>query len=128
MRTQALRQLAPHSGAYVSEADPTEPDWQQTFWGAHYPRLLALKRKWDPAGVFWCRPCVGSELWTATPVDAVGQDAVAICRTGGDFSSRARERERGGRIRDTLYREPQWARIFPFYFFFLKKKPNVGSC
>lgn len=41
---QALRDLAPDMGAYVNEADPTEPDWKDTFYGKNYPRLLALKR------------------------------------------------------------------------------------
>ena len=77
---QALRELAPASGAYVSEADPTEPDWQKTFWGDNYPRLLEVKKKWDPKGVFWCKPCVGHELWTTVGGDGIGQSEARICR------------------------------------------------
>ncbi|KAI9837887.1 MAG: hypothetical protein M1837_002677 [Sclerophora amabilis] len=62
-RVAALRRLAPDSGAYVNEADPDEPDWQHAFWGDHYERLFQIKQKWDPNGVFYCHPCVGSELW-----------------------------------------------------------------
>lgn len=80
VRVQALRELAPNSGAYVNEADPTEPNWQRAFWGSNYPRLLNLKKKWDPDGVFWCRPCVGNELWTVTGADGLGQDGGTICR------------------------------------------------
>ena len=60
---EALRELAPDSGAYVNEADPNEPNFQETFWGANYPRLLEIKRHVDPTDVFWCTPCVGNERW-----------------------------------------------------------------
>jgi Berberine and berberine like len=40
-----------------------EPNFQETFWGTNYPRLLAIKRKVDPHDVFWCQPCVGNERW-----------------------------------------------------------------
>jgi len=58
-----LRTLDPTSGAYVNEADPWEPNWQQAFWGTNYPRLLSIKKKVDPEDVFWCSPCVGNEGW-----------------------------------------------------------------
>ncbi|KAK3375929.1 hypothetical protein B0T24DRAFT_572387 [Lasiosphaeria ovina] len=61
--TEALRELSPHMGAYVNEADRYEPQWQSTFWGDNYPRLLKIKRAVDPDDVLWCTPCVGSELW-----------------------------------------------------------------
>ena len=47
----------------ASQGDPTDPDWQSTFWGANYPALLALKKKYDPNAMFYCKPCVGSELF-----------------------------------------------------------------
>ena len=50
-------------GAYLNEADKEEENWQDSFWGANYGRLSQIKKKWDPNGVFWCRPCVGSEEW-----------------------------------------------------------------
>ncbi|GFF31211.1 FAD binding domain protein [Aspergillus udagawae] len=62
----ALRQLAPNTGCYVNEANPYEPDWQSSLFGAHYPRLHAIKRSYDPEGLLWCRHCVGSEAWTET--------------------------------------------------------------
>lgn len=40
-----------------------EPNWQQTYWGSNYPRLLAIKHAFDPTDVFWCAVCVGSEGW-----------------------------------------------------------------
>ncbi|KAL2839847.1 hypothetical protein BJX68DRAFT_279296 [Aspergillus pseudodeflectus] len=57
----ALRQLAPDSGSYINEANPYEPDWQWSFWGPNYPRLEAIKQKYDPDNILWCRTCVGSE-------------------------------------------------------------------
>jgi hypothetical protein len=60
---EALRVLAPDSGAYVNEADANEPNFQQAFWGSNYPRLLDIKRRFDPDDVFWCMPCVGNERW-----------------------------------------------------------------
>lgn len=59
----ALRKLAPDSGAYLNEADADEPDWQQSFFGVNYPRLLAIKQKYDPDGMMWRAQGVGSEGW-----------------------------------------------------------------
>ncbi|HEV7555820.1 MAG TPA: BBE domain-containing protein [Kofleriaceae bacterium] len=56
-----IRALTPAGGAYVNEADYFEPDWQRTFWGDNYTRLLAIKRTYDPAGLFVCHHCVGSD-------------------------------------------------------------------
>ncbi|KAF9979357.1 hypothetical protein BGZ73_000051 [Actinomortierella ambigua] len=58
-----LRTAIPGSGSYINEADPFEPDWQDSFFGSNYPRLLELKRKYDPEGLFTCNRCVGSEEW-----------------------------------------------------------------
>ncbi|QBZ55220.1 hypothetical protein PoMZ_00115 [Pyricularia oryzae] len=61
----ALRSLRLNSGgaAYVNEANPDEDDWQHEFWGSNYDRLREIKKKRDPATVFWCHPCVGNEEW-----------------------------------------------------------------
>ncbi|KAJ5593364.1 hypothetical protein N7537_010268 [Penicillium hordei] len=63
-RGYALRQLAPDTGAYFNEANSYEPNWQWSFWGSNYPRLYAIKQKYDPKGLLWCHNCVGSETWT----------------------------------------------------------------
>ncbi|KAL5088917.1 hypothetical protein Trisim1_006062 [Trichoderma cf. simile WF8] len=60
---QPLRDLTPKSGAYINEAFPFEKNFQQTFWGSNYARLLRIKREVDPTDVFWCAPCVGNERW-----------------------------------------------------------------
>jgi hypothetical protein len=48
----ALRAVAPNGGAYVSESDYFEHDWRQSYWGANYARLAAVKRKYDPGNLF----------------------------------------------------------------------------
>lgn len=58
-----LKSLAPDSGAYINEGDPNDPDWQWTFFGDNYARLKAVKQRYDPDSVLWCRSCVGSEDW-----------------------------------------------------------------
>ncbi len=60
----ALRKASPTSGVYPSEGDPNEPGWQQAFWGANYQKLVDIKTKYDPAGVFWVPATPGAEAWT----------------------------------------------------------------
>ena len=55
----------PLSGAYWNECDYSDPEWQTSHWGVHYPRLLDIKRRYDPQGLFVCHHCVGSEAWSA---------------------------------------------------------------
>lgn len=59
-----FKALAPTAGTYANEADYHMPDWQQTFWGENYARLLTIKKQVDPDGLFYCHHCVGSEMWT----------------------------------------------------------------
>jgi hypothetical protein len=62
----AFKAIAPVSefgGAYLNEANVDEPEWQGNFYGTQYPRLLELKRKWDPREVFYATTAVGSEGW-----------------------------------------------------------------
>lgn len=84
VETQALRDLAPDTGAFVNEVDPTEPEWEATLYGQNYDRLIETKTKWDRTGVFWCNHCIGSDLWEAVGPDGiengVGQSLVKLCR------------------------------------------------
>jgi FAD/FMN-containing dehydrogenase len=59
-----LRKLVPDPGSYVSESNYFEKSWQRAFWGSNYPRLRAIKRKYDPTGLFFVHHGVGSEEWS----------------------------------------------------------------
>lgn len=61
---KALLACAP-GGSYVNETDYFQDDWQHAFWGANYPRLLTVKRRYDPRGLFTVHHGVGSEGWSA---------------------------------------------------------------
>ena len=67
-----LRKLSPNPGSYLSESNFFEPDWQRSFWGANYPRLLAVKQRYDPQGLFFVHHGVGSEGWSADGFERVG--------------------------------------------------------
>ena len=58
---KTVRDATPGSGSYLNEADYFEPEWQPSFWGPNYPRLLDIKRKYDPDNIFRVHHGVGSE-------------------------------------------------------------------
>jgi FAD/FMN-containing dehydrogenase len=60
----AIRKLLPRVGSYVWETDYFQPHWQEAFWGDNYDRLLAVKTKYDPDGLFFLHHGVGSEDWS----------------------------------------------------------------
>ncbi|HEY9111742.1 MAG TPA: FAD-binding oxidoreductase [Rhodanobacteraceae bacterium] len=62
---QSLYKVAPDAGSYVSESDYFLKDWQRAFWGSNYTRLLAVKKRYDPHGLFTVHHGVGSEEWSA---------------------------------------------------------------
>jgi len=66
-----LRKLVPNAGSYVSESNFFETNWQQSFWGSNYPRLLAVKQQVDPDGLFFVHHGVGSERWSADGFSAL---------------------------------------------------------
>jgi len=59
-----LRKVVPDPGSYVSESNFFEQSWQQSYWSTNYPRLRAVKAKYDPAGLFFVHHGVGSEEWS----------------------------------------------------------------
>jgi hypothetical protein len=62
--TDALRQVVPNAGSYVSESDYFLKSWQQAFWGSNYARLARTKQRYDPEGLFVVHHGVGSEQWS----------------------------------------------------------------
>ena len=60
------------AGSYVSEAGFFDPDWRRGYWGRNYARLLAVKKKYDPDGLFIVHHGVGSEFWSADGCTRVG--------------------------------------------------------
>ncbi|HEY3783772.1 MAG TPA: FAD-dependent oxidoreductase [Steroidobacteraceae bacterium] len=60
-----LKKIAPGAGSYVSETDFFRSDWREAFWGTNYPRLKAIKDRYDPEGFFFVHHGVGSEDWSA---------------------------------------------------------------
>jgi len=61
---KALREAGPNGATYVNEGDLYEPNWQESYWGSNYPRLLTLRKKWDPEGVFYTQTTPGTENWS----------------------------------------------------------------
>jgi FAD/FMN-containing dehydrogenase len=60
----ALRAIAPGAGSYVSESNYFNEDWRTAFWGTNYARLLKVKRRYDPTGLFFVHHGVGAEDWS----------------------------------------------------------------
>jgi FAD/FMN-containing dehydrogenase len=60
-----LLKVIDQAGSYVSESDFFEPQWRRSHWGSNYPRLAAVKKKYDPDGLFTVHHGVGSEEWSA---------------------------------------------------------------
>jgi FAD/FMN-containing dehydrogenase len=61
---EALLKAAPGAGAYVSESDYFQADWENAFWGGNAARLAAVKKDYDPDGLFFVRHGVGSGDWS----------------------------------------------------------------
>ncbi|KAK1589797.1 FAD binding domain-containing protein [Colletotrichum navitas] len=81
---QRWRDVSPGAGSYLSESDRMEPNFQQSFYGdTKYPRLLELKRKWDPNDVFYAATAVGSEFWTIHTADGLPHENGKLCRVEG---------------------------------------------
>jgi FAD/FMN-containing dehydrogenase len=60
-----VRKLLPNVGSYVAEGDFFDAAWRQSFWGPNYAKLLAVKDKYDPDGLFFVHHGVGSERWSS---------------------------------------------------------------
>lgn len=55
-----IRTVTEEGGSYSNEGNYFEQDWRRQFWGSNYPRLLRIKRKYDPTNMFRVHKGVGS--------------------------------------------------------------------
>ncbi|KAJ5690206.1 FAD-binding type 2 [Penicillium macrosclerotiorum] len=76
----AMRLMTPFLGSYMNEADRNDPLWAWDFYGTNYARLVQIKAKYDPKGLFYCPTCVGSPSWYQKYLD--GKDYGPLCPTG----------------------------------------------
>jgi hypothetical protein len=76
----ALRKLVPDAGSYVSQSNFFERDRQRSFWSANYPRLQAVKAKYDPDGLFFVHHRVGSEDLERPRIHSVDQTLSGAAR------------------------------------------------
>jgi FAD/FMN-containing dehydrogenase len=58
-----LIEVAPDGGSYSNEADTFMPEWRHEMYGPNWEKLLEIKEKWDPEGVFYSRNTPGADKW-----------------------------------------------------------------
>jgi FAD/FMN-containing dehydrogenase len=76
-----LKDISPGAGSYGNEGDLMDPEFAQTFFGDNYERLLRIKKRVDPRGVFWAPTAVGSEDWYVTEQETyVSKQNGRLCR------------------------------------------------
>ncbi|KAF3390356.1 putative FAD-linked oxidoreductase [Penicillium rolfsii] len=74
------RATCPDAGAYMSESDILEPNFQQAFYGSNYARLYKLKQLYDPTSLFYAPTGVGSENWVVKSADGLPDQNGRLCR------------------------------------------------
>ncbi|KAF1933316.1 uncharacterized protein M421DRAFT_737 [Didymella exigua CBS 183.55] len=126
---QPLKTLTPEGGCYVNEGDWMEENWQQTFFGSNYDRLLEVKKQYDPTEPMSARDLHGNPekkykqrlQWFCDEVEFLGheyrarEEAAAVILGGDLVKSRSkimklkvrktdlsavRARENGGMCKD----------------------------
>jgi hypothetical protein len=86
---QQWRDLTPGSGAYVSEGDRMEPNFQWSFYGSHYPRLLKIKQRYDPTNLFYAHTAVGSEFFEVRTESGEPDENGRLCVNGSPLLYKA---------------------------------------
>jgi FAD/FMN-containing dehydrogenase len=54
--------------AYQNYTDPDLTNWQQAYYGGNYARLVAIKKKYDPTGLFTFPQAIGTKSAVSVPV------------------------------------------------------------
>lgn len=65
---------------FPCQADSSEPNWQQSFFGSNYERLLDIKQRYDPLGVFYALKAVGTEGWEVKTSTGLPTQNGKLCR------------------------------------------------
>ncbi|KAG9236706.1 hypothetical protein BJ875DRAFT_371506, partial [Amylocarpus encephaloides] len=78
-RQRKWKEATPGAGAYLGECDNEEEGWQEAFFGVNYERLLGIKKKVDPEGVFWAKKAVGSEGMSVRSSGAIPDENGKLC-------------------------------------------------
>lgn len=71
----------------MNEASVMEPNWQWAFFGENYPRLMSIKKKWDPWALFYATTAVGSEEWEVRDKGPLKTQDGRLCRLATPSSS-----------------------------------------
>lgn len=58
-----LEAITPRSGVYMHEADFRDENWLHNMFGINAPRLLKIKKKYDPDNLFYIFKGIGSNWW-----------------------------------------------------------------
>lgn len=74
------RATCPDAGAYMSESDILEPNFQEAFYGSNYARLWQLKQTYDPTFLFYAPTGVGSDNWVVNSADGLPDQNGRLCR------------------------------------------------
>lgn len=62
-----LIEAVPESGSYSNEADSFMRGWRREMYGVNWSRLLEVKDKYDPEGVFYAHHTPGADKWHVSP-------------------------------------------------------------
>lgn len=73
--TASQRSDSGMSGAYVNFCNRDTPDWAHAYYGPNLPRLVEIKRRWDPDRAFAFAQAIPTRLDTPVPTGATGSPA-----------------------------------------------------